>query len=43
MTAARVAELEQWRRMLSERSLAVVAGSLDAAARCWRHGAGSDA
>ena len=28
-TAARVAELEQWRRMLSERSLAVVAGSLD--------------
>ena len=28
-TAARVAELEQWRRMLSERSFAVVAGSLD--------------
>ena len=34
-TAARVAELEQWRRMLSERSLAVVAGSLDRGARCW--------
>ena len=30
-TAARVAELEQWRRMLSERSLSLVDGSLDAA------------